>query len=232
MGHPPPHLACLAQHSRVEIKEKASMIEAITAIVGQDIEMANRYKVLSDGGKSELFFAVEKTGFCTRQAKQCCPDCAPWDLDILYTEGGANTVAYSLRRDPTCTCLCFNRPSIEVQDVIVGKRIGSVTDPFACLALDFTLRGEDLSPALKVNFPIVDAQSGSDVGHVQKRVPGCCKFLLASDVDNYKVDFSGVENPDLKALILAFSIFLDFRYFSDSGNDDDGGLMARIIPKE
>jgi len=229
------------------------MIEAITAIVGQDIEMANRYKVLSDGGKSELFFAVEKTGFCTRQAKQCCPDCAPWDLDILYTEGGANTVAYSLRRDPTCTCLCFNRPSIEVQDVIVGKRIGSVTDPFACLALDFTLRGEDLSPALKasggccqwglccplpcgpcaeVNFPIVDAQSGSDVGHVQKRVPGCCKFLLASDVDNYKVDFSGVENPDLKALILAFSIFLDFRYFSDSGNDDDGGLMARIIPKE
>mmetsp|Transcript_15308 Transcript_15308/g.43784 ORF Transcript_15308/g.43784 Transcript_15308/m.43784 type:complete len:257 (-) Transcript_15308:67-837(-) len=247
-----PHIECLMRNSKVEIKEKVNLIEAITAIIGQEVEMANKYKIFADGGENELFFAVEKTDCCTRQAKQCCPDCAPWDLDILYTEGGNNTVAYNVHRDSTCTCLCFNRPSIEVKDMVQGKSIGSVMDPFACCDLTFTMtgagdNGQDGSklkanggccqwglccplpcgPCAEVNFPITD-DSGNEVGHVQKKVPGCCKFFFAPDVQNYMVDFGNISNPDYRALVLAFSIFLDFRYFNDNSNDDEGGLLGEL----
>merc|ERR1719266_1741907 len=94
----PPHIACLMQHQKVEIKEKVNMIEALTAIIGQEIEMANKYKIFADGGNEELFYAVEETDCCMRQLKQCAPDCAPWKLDILYTQGGAQTLVYKLER--------------------------------------------------------------------------------------------------------------------------------------
>jgi len=244
----PPHLACLAQQQRVEVKEKANLIEAVTAIIGQEVEMANKYRVLSDGG-SELFYAVETTNCCVRQAKQCFPDCAPWDLDILYTEGGNSTLAFKMQRDWTCTCCCFNRPKVEMVDVTTGRKVGSIRDPFACCNLTFDINGPDddealkaeggccqwglccplpCGPCSKVDFPIVDGKTGSNVGHVQKKVPGCCKFFFAPDVDNYKIDFGGVQNPEYKALLMGLSIFIDFRYFQDNRNDDNGGIVGAL----
>merc|ERR1712176_12997 len=179
--------------------------------------MANKYKVFADGGQDELFYAVEETDCCIRQLKQCAPDCAPWKLDILYTQGGAQTLVYKLEREATCTCLCFNRPVVTVTDVAQGKKIGSIQDPFACCDLTFTIRGPDDEDALKANggccqwglccplpcgpcaevsFPISDAKTGNEVGGLVKKVPGCCKFFFAPDVENYKLDFHGVQNPD------------------------------------
>jgi len=245
-----PHSMALAQVDRVEIKEKVNMIEALTAIIGQEVEMPNRYKIFNGDTQEELFFAVEQTDFCTRQVKQCLPDCAPWKLDILYTQGGAQQPAYKLERDWTCTFCCFNRPVVTVTDAVTGEKIGSLQDPFACCDLTFTVRDSMDNAALKLNggccqwglccplpcgpcaevdFPIEDSQTGSEVGHLQKRVPSCLKFLGAPDVDNYKLDFGGVKNPQYKAMLIATSIFIDFRYFNNNSNDDNGGLVGALM---
>eukprot|EP00931_Biecheleriopsis_adriatica_P043719 TRINITY_DN24980_c0_g1_i2.p1 TRINITY_DN24980_c0_g1~~TRINITY_DN24980_c0_g1_i2.p1 ORF type:complete len:207 (-),score=20.49 TRINITY_DN24980_c0_g1_i2:88-708(-) len=206
--------------------------------------MANKYKIYAEGGEHELFYAVEQTDCCTRQMKQCVPDCAPWNLHILYTEGGANMNAFHIERPCTCTFCCFNRPKADVMDATTGLKMGSLIDPFACCDLTFTLNDANDEPVLKanggccqwglccplpcgpcaeVNFPIEDVKTGAQVGNIQKRVPGCCKWCIAPDVDNYHIDFGGVQDPQYKALILTLSIFMDFRYFNENPNDDESG---------
>lgn len=246
-GGPGPYEA-LQMVSKIEVKEKANWLEAITAIIGQEIEMANKYQIFDESGQ-ELFYAVEQTDCCTRQAKQCLPDCAPWNLDILYTQGGARQLSFKMQRDWTCTCCCFNRPVVEIVDVMSGNKIGSMQDPFACCDLTFTIRDPNDNPQIKavggccqwglccplpcgpcaeVNFPLEDSSSGQPVGHIQKKVPGCCKFLLAPDVDNYKVDFGGIKSPQSKAMVMGLTIFMDFRYFNENSNDDEGGLLGAM----
>jgi len=238
-----PHLDCLAQHQKIEVKEKASFIEALTAAFGMEFEMANKYQIFNDGGTEELFYAVEKTDCCTRNAKQSCPDCAPWNLEILHHGGGGMYApAFHMERPFSCTCLCFNRPTVDIIDVMNGgQKIGSIVDPFACCDLTFKLRDEKdedvlfakggccqlglicplpCGPCAEVNFEVTDAKTGSQVGSVTKKVPGCCKFLFASDVDNYYIDFGGVTEPRWKAMLMGLSIFIDFRYFSDNENDN------------
>jgi len=238
--------ACLEQHSSVEIKEKVNYVEAITAALGMELEMANKYKVFASGGEQELFYAVEQTEFCTRQLKNCCPDCAPWHLHVLYTEGGGNQVAYELNRDCTCTCCCFNRPVVEIKDA-TGAKVGSIRDPFACCDLTFTLRDSadaevlkakggccqwglccplPCGPCSRVEFDIVDASSGDSVGSVRKQVPSCLKWLIADNVDNYKVDFGGVKNSQWKMMLIALGIFMDYRYFNENSNNEAGGIVG------
>eukprot|EP00933_Yihiella_yeosuensis_P052237 TRINITY_DN50264_c0_g1_i1.p1 TRINITY_DN50264_c0_g1~~TRINITY_DN50264_c0_g1_i1.p1 ORF type:complete len:286 (+),score=74.16 TRINITY_DN50264_c0_g1_i1:112-969(+) len=244
-----PGLACLSQHNKIEVREKANWVEALTAIMGQEVEMPNRYNVFADGGRDELFFAAEQTNCCNRNLKQCFPDCAPWDLHVLYTHRGNQMKAFHVERPWTCTCCCFNRPIMTVTDAISGEKLGSLKDPFACCNYTFAVRDPadevvlnangnccqcglccpcPCGPCAEVNFPITDARSGEKVGYVQKKVPGCCKFFLASDVDNYYVDFGGVQDPKYKALLMALAIFIDFRYFNENRADDQGGVAGAM----
>jgi len=243
-----PHYDALASLPKVYVKEKVNILEAVTAIIGQEVEMANKYSIQDESG-SEVFFAVEQTSCCMRQVKQCAPDCAPWNVTIALTQGGQNQKAFELKRDFSCTCLCFNRPVVDVIDATSGDKIGSIKDPCACCDLTFALRGPDDNTALKavggccqwglccplpcgpcatVSFPVKDASSGEEVGKLEKKVPGCCKFFFAPDVDNFDVDFGGVQSPQYKALLIALAIFMDFRYFNENPNDDEGGVMGAM----
>lgn len=207
--------------------------------------MANKYKIMSGG--REIFFAVEKTDCLTRQVKQCLPDCAPWNLDIMYTEGGYNQPAFTMKRDWTCTCCCFNRPVVVMQDATTGRPIGSITDPFACCDLTFAIRDPEdnvmikanggccqwglccplpCGPCAEVEFPLEDANSGNQIGRLKKKVPGCLHWLLAPDVDHFDVDLGAVADPNWKALVMGLAIFMDFRYFNENPNDDQGGLLG------
>lgn len=237
-------LAILQQVQGVEVQEKANLIEAVTALLGHEIEMPNRYRILDQQG-AEIMYAVEKTDFCTRQMKNCgMGDCSPWEVDILYTYGGVQQKAFSLQRPCTFTCCCLNRPEMTMTDATNGAVVGKMVDPCSCCDLTFTMQDPEGNEVLKgkggccqcgmccplpcgpcseVNFPIVDAQSGDDVGHIQKKVPSCLKFLFASDVDNYKVEFGKVQNPNYKAMLIAMAIFIDFRYFNDNKNDENNG---------
>jgi len=241
-----PALQCLQKLTSVEVQEKANLLEAATALLGVEVEMANRYRILAGEGQDqqEVLYAVEETDFFTRQVKQCCPDCAPWKLKILYTEGGGSDVAFMMDRDWTATCCCFNRPKVEIKDAVSQESLGSISDPFACCDLTFTVKDAgdaDLvkvkggccqpglmcplpfGPCKEVHFDMEDATSGAKVGRMSKQVPSCLKWCFAGDVDNYKLEFGDVSDPRTKALLLALTIFVDFRYFSDNGADNSQG---------
>lgn len=233
-----------------EISEKASAIEALSALAGagQEFEMPNKYKVKGPDGK-QIFFIVESTGCCGRQLKSCLGDCAPWDVDFrVINEQGEAEEAYKLNRPATCTCLCCNRPTVTITEAESGKEIATLKDPFACCDLTFSIMDEDgdqamtveggccqwglcmplpCGPCAEVNFEVKD-QDGNDVGHIRKKVPSCLKFLASPDVDNYEVDMSGIndayESPKLEAMkvaLMAISVFIDFRYFNENENAED-----------
>ncbi|CAK0825867.1 unnamed protein product, partial [Prorocentrum cordatum] len=85
----PPAVQAMRGVSRIEVQEKVNAIEAGAALLGQEVEMPNRYAVIDGATHQQVFFAVEQTGFVQRQLKQCFGDCTPWNLDIFYTGRGA-----------------------------------------------------------------------------------------------------------------------------------------------
>merc|ERR1712232_695589 len=242
MGSPYDALAGL---DRVEVQEKANLVQALTAVIGVEVDMANKYKILDENGQ-EYFFAVEQTDFCTRQMKRGqCADCVGWNADVLYTFGGASQQFLHMSRDHSCTCCCFNRPVVDITDVASGQKIGSIKDPFACCDLTFTLmdaQDNDVlyakggccqlglfcplpcGPCSEVHFDVTDAASDQIVGHVTKKVPNCLKWLIPGEsVDNYHVDFQKVQHPQWKAMLMVLSVFIDFRYFSETQDPSDIG---------
>lgn len=228
--------------SCVKIKEKANLIEAASALLGQEIEMANKYKIKDRDSGADLFYAVEQTDCITRQLKQCFGDCAAWNLDIMYIGGGGAEQAMKMEKPWTCTFCCFNRPTVTVSDYNSGEVLGMVADPWTCCSLNFTMKdaGENplvtanggccqwglclplpCGPCAEVNFDL-QGPGGDSVGLLQKKVPGCLKFFLAPDVDNYTIRFdsNGPWDGKTKALTMAMAIFMDFRIFSNNPNDD------------
>jgi len=244
-----PHLQVMSNFEGLQIKEKANKIEAITALIGQEIEMPNKYRIFDQTGERELFYAVEKTDFITRQLKQCFPSCSPWSVDIFYTETGDRTLAYHLERPWSFTAFGLNRPVVDVIDVPAGRKIGKITQPCTCFNMSFAITNEDgaipltvdggccqpglccplpCGPCSVVHFDVLDAKA-QPVGSLKKKLPGCCSWFFAPDVDNYHLDFPRVPEAKNRVLLMALAIFMDFRYFSNNKNDeggDTGGLLG------
>lgn len=217
------------------------MVEALSAAAGQELEMPNKYKVLSEDGK-QLFFIHETTDICSRNMKMmCCNDCGGWNVDfrVINQQNEAET-AFILKRPWTCTCCCFNRPTVSLQDTDENE-LATMTDPCNCMDMTFTISGGDegddmyvkggccqmglccplpCGPCAEVHFS-VENEDGDEVGHITKKVPSCLKFLASPDVDNYELDMSGISDPIKKAALIAVSVFIDFRYFSHNENADD-----------
>lgn len=240
----------LASLPRVEVREKADMIQAVTALIGVEVDMANKYQVIDPNGQ-QVFYVVETTDFCTRNLKRGgCADCVGWNADVLFTAGGQQSQFLHMSRDHSCTFLCFNRPIVDIIDVTTQRTIGKIQDPFACCDLTFHLMDENEQPVLQakggccqwglccplpcgpcasVAFDIVDATTGDKVGEIEKKVPSCLKFLMpGADIDNYHVDFNGVTHPEWKAVVMLLSVFIDFRYFSETQDPQDVGDTGLI----
>merc|ERR1719270_1929089 len=91
-GMPPPQMGMgmtgmqhLGTINAIDVQEKANWLQEATAMLGEEIQMANRYFVLDRAG-NRLFYAVERTDCCKRQMQNgCCHDCAAWEVDVLYT---------------------------------------------------------------------------------------------------------------------------------------------------
>jgi hypothetical protein len=131
--------------------------------------------------------------------------------------------------------------------------LGSITDPCNCCGMDLTATdpaGNTLfsanggccqmgtwcplpcGPCSKVEYDLQDA-NGNSIGVLKKQVPSCLKFFFAPDVQDYEVDFGNSPvwtNPMNKALMVGLAIFMDFRYFNDNTNDNDGkGPMGGLM---
>mmetsp|Transcript_54166 Transcript_54166/g.155624 ORF Transcript_54166/g.155624 Transcript_54166/m.155624 type:complete len:251 (-) Transcript_54166:100-852(-) len=235
--------------NNVIIKEKVNLIEAASALLGQEIEMANKYKIQNRDTGEDIFYAVEQTSCLTRQLKQCCGDCAGWDLDILFIAQGMSMPAMKMSKPWTATFLCCNRPVVEVLDAQSGMPMGSITDPCMCFNMKFVVNdmyGNPVvfadggccqpgvwlplpcGPCSEISFDLIHPDSGSKIGELKKKVPGCLKFFLAPDVDNYIVQFYPGWDGRSKALVLALAIFMDFRLFSENPNDDDDSRVDQL----
>jgi len=235
----------LAAMPAIDVKERANWIQEVTALLGDEIEMANKYQVLDAAG-NQFFYAVERTDCCRRQCQNgICSDCTSWEVDVLYTPpGGLMQNFLRLQRPCSCVCCCINRPTADVIDATTGQKIGSFRDPCTCCSLRFQVRDATDADVLNVNggcccsqpgmfcpmpcgpcaevgFAVEDAQSGQEVAQIRKRVPSCLTWLVAPDVDNYHVTFGQIQNPTWKAIILAQTIFMDFRYFNNNRNQQN-----------
>lgn len=229
----------------IEVQEQANFMQEFTAMIGLEIEMANKYRVLDQAG-NQLYYAVERTSCCKRQLQQgCCHDCAPWEVDVLYTPPGeANQLFLAMRRPCQLTCCCINRPVADVIDQTTNQKIGSFRDPCTCCSLKFHIRDASdnevllvdggccccqpgiwcpwpCGPCAEVVFDVKDMTHHGKIAEVKKRVPSCCTWLFAPDVDNYHVSFGEVSNPQWKAILLALTIFMDFRYFNTNRNNEE-----------
>jgi len=164
----------------------------------------------------------------------------------MFSSATGGETAFKMVKDCTyCTFLCFNRPVTKVYDSS-GNLLGSIKDPCACIPTNMTFTVNDADgngviwaesgccqwgiccpmpcgPCKHVDFPLKD-RSGSNVGKMRKKMKGCFKMMCCSicfdDVENYKISFEGVRDPRQKALVMALAIFTDFRYFSNTGDDD------------
>lgn len=230
----------------IDVQEKANAIEEVTAMLGMEVELANRYHVLDRAG-NKLFYAVETTDCCKRQMQNtCCRDCVAWDVDVFYTPPQAlHQTFVKLSRPCQFSCCCFSRPIAQVIDQTTNQKLGSFRDPCTCCQLNFQIRDPEdrevlrvnggfccfqpgfwcplpCGPCSKVSFSVEDAESGQRVATLSKHVPSILGWCCAPDVDNYKVDFDKVQAPEWKALLLALAIFMDFRYFNTNRNAEAG----------
>jgi len=175
-----------------------------------------------------------------------CPDCAPFEVDIDYLGWTSNeNGALTMKKDCSCTCCCINRPVVDMFDK-QGHKIGSIKDPCALCPGNMTFEIRDhndeallyaesglcqwglccpmpCGPCKKVEFPVKDT-SGNEVGKMEKHMKGCLKTCLCSicyeDVENYKVYAKNIKDARAKTLLMGLAIFTDFRYFSNTGDDE------------
>lgn len=206
-------------------------------------------------GWDDKFYGAEQSNMCLRNLKQCFGDCTAWSLNIYYREGVnvKDQLAFKMERPCTLTCCCFMRPKAYMTMEEPGKPsrpIGSLRDPCDCSSTGLGIEIYDASDELAytvdsgfcpmgywcplpwvptfrdITMTIRDREK-KECGKITKRVPSMFKFLIAPDVDDYHVVWPGVENPEHRALLMAATMFLDFRYFNDNSNDESGRKAAR-----
>jgi len=78
-----------------------------------------------------------------------------------------------------------------------------------------------------VTFRIEDVTTHEHVATITKQVPSAFAWCFAPDLDNYKIDFDKVQAKEWKALLLALTIFMDFRYFNTNRNEQEGERRRR-----
>jgi hypothetical protein len=257
IGLRPGPLECLAGVDAIEIKEKVQFLEAFSAWLGHEIEMANKYVITAKGGRDSLFYVAETTGFLGRNMKSCFGDCVPWSADVWYAQALGKERAYELEMLPGCSCCCFCfRPYVEMREADLedgsnGAVVGAIRSDFPLFCgPNFTVLNHEgtevltafagccqcgywcpcpCGPCKTMDFAVTDVESGDLVATLTKKVPGLLSFLFASDVDNYDVDFHAVQSPTNRALLMALTLFIDFRFFNQNASPGMAKKAAEVV---
>jgi len=248
VGQPMGPAQALASVPGLQVRERASLVQDVTALLGTEVQMRNRYQVL-DGIGNQHFFAIERTDCCRRQLQDsCCKDCAGWEVDVLWTPPGQYMQPFlQIRKPMQCVCCWCCRPSAQVVDVSRGveRRIGSFEDPCTCFNYNFQLKDEadgdvllveggccqpavwcplPCGPCAQMDFTVRDAAHGGPVAHIQKVVPSIFMYCFSPETDNYHLQFEQVGHPDWRAMLLAFTIYTDFRFFNSHKQAEQQGV--------
>jgi hypothetical protein len=240
-------------HSHITVKQKVSKIEAITAMMGDEFERPNKYKIV-DERDHEIFFAQEMTGCCRRQLMATgLGPCMSWEVRFFHTAGGNREHVFDLHKPWQLSFCCINQPKAFLQDPD-GTHFGYMQEPCCCASMcpKYTVHGPNdetlivaksspcqlglwfpmpCGPCSRIEFDMADAD-GNNLGKVTKKIPCgkcCCAFLApGQDVDYYHVDLTALRSAHMKALVMALTVFIDFRMMAkeedeEHHKDDQGG---------
>eukprot|EP00499_Haloplacidia_sp_CaronLabIsolate_P015243 CAMPEP_0196781192 /NCGR_PEP_ID=MMETSP1104-20130614/9219_1 /TAXON_ID=33652 /ORGANISM="Cafeteria sp., Strain Caron Lab Isolate" /LENGTH=313 /DNA_ID=CAMNT_0042151413 /DNA_START=32 /DNA_END=973 /DNA_ORIENTATION=+ len=239
MGYQPPvggmdMWQVLATLRGVIVKQQIELLEVLTGC-----ETQNRYRVYAmnpDGTMGgELLYAHEKSGCLERQ---CCGSMREFDMFIDTIINGQNWIR--LHRPFKCTCLCMNRPVLDVLDP-AGNVLGGVMQPWACCDTNFLVRRQDGSvafeikgrccqagrfcrcpcaPCNRVVFEVFRPGSAAQVAEIAREWSGCVKESF-TDADKFSCVFPDDATPHEKALLMASIILLDFVLFERKQNNNN-----------
>lgn len=234
----------LAKHSRLQLRQQRQWLEAMSGF-----EKNNKY-CLRDAAGNDIFFIKENSTCAERTFSGCCGGlCKQWRMDIFLlgpqgVAGGLHTMTPFMHLERPChaTCMCMNRPEVQVTDAESKMKIGTIREPFTCCNLKFEVLNHADEPTLNVegcccqpgllcpcpcdgvpcqliDFPITDIKSGGAVAKIEKkwRLGDMCP--CAGEWDDYWIDFGDAKNPDFKILFLVTAIFIQMRFF-DRRNDN------------
>ena len=233
------------------VKQKFELLEVLTGC-----ETQNKYTVFACdvAGNREglpLFKCKERSGWCNRN---CLPgDCRKFKMEVTHDSGGRlpfdGLPFLTMDRPFECTCLCLNRPFIEVNYSENGQNIylGKVVHEFNICEMFFSVFDKTNTLVYEIRGTIWQIgvynrkqnncacckscqqaflfirdvkQGGRRVGIIEKRGRGFTELI--SDADNFSVLFPIKASAEERTLIMAACLLLDFRYFeSNPGNNNN-----------
>jgi len=226
----------------VFIKQKLEMLEIVSGC-----ETENKYHVFAmdkNGNKKgrKIFKCKERSSCCARQCLSGA--CRPFSMEIntlIRGEDDDYEPFLHLERPCKCTCLCFQRPEVQVMLVEGGRNeyLGKIIDPWNWCNMEFKVYDKDnakkytiegsccqlgvwcrcpCEPCQTIDFD-VKSPSGEVISSLQKRTAGCVQSAV-SDADNFALNFPPNSTLVDKALLMSAVLFLDFRHFEVNQNRD------------
>mmetsp|Transcript_15962 Transcript_15962/g.36552 ORF Transcript_15962/g.36552 Transcript_15962/m.36552 type:complete len:297 (+) Transcript_15962:51-941(+) len=234
-------MAELEQHDRMQIQEMRQWLEAFTGY-----ERNNRYVIRNDQGQNK-FFVQEKSScfernFCHGDCKAWRMDVYHLGHGELSEEFQDKTPFIHLERPFTLTLCCYERPKVIVTDMNTGAQLGEIHEPFGlCRPFQLQVRsptGQDVLhteaqcfqpglclplpcegiPCNTVDFPVLDAQNGQQVAHIEKQWKWGDFCKCHKDWDKFDVDFPGM-NSENKGMLLATALSIQMRWFDKRNGD-------------
>ena len=97
-------------------------------------------------------------------------------------------------------------PTINVRDV-GGNQVFTIVSDFCQCSC-----GED------IEYRIMSMQ-GEEIGNITKQYNGFCKEVF-TDADNFVINFPVGVDMNMKALLLAAALMIDFLFFETKSNDN------------
>jgi len=238
--------ARLEERGGIFIKQRFDWEEAFSGCEQENVYYV--YGLTKDGEKKGnlLFKCKEKSSCCARMCLS--GECRPFVVTVSTVDKDFeeldNEPFIKIERPCKCTCYCFNRPEITVTHVSGGKDeyIGKVVDPFQLCNLVLNVYSKDhghkytvdgsccqlgiwckcpCEPCQEINFDIKGAD-GTRLSELKKKSAGCLKAAM-SDADNFSLVFPADATKEDKAVLLAATLFLDFRHFEENPQQQKKG---------
>ncbi|KAM3136666.1 hypothetical protein pb186bvf_011302 [Paramecium bursaria] len=225
-------LSTLNDLEGIYIRQKFLVIEALTGC-----QTPNVYNVFAGNEKGHQ--VGNKPIFQCREKSECLQrifllaNCRAFEINVKQDDSH-DQVVLKFDRDCRCTCLCFNRPHMDVKLISKSRQenIGRIVCPFYWCDKGVHVHGQGDELRYKIiagccqlgnwcfcscqacqtiQFDVYDA-SHQKVGELWKRSAGCIKQCLDS-TDNFEIQFPPNATGSDKALLMASAIFIDYMYF-------------------
>ena len=231
----------------VIIKQQAELFEAITGC-----ETANRYHVLGNvaGCFKYLFKCVERSSFCMRNF--CPSNVREFNMDIYHAvssvmTGNLQGKFANAYRPCKCTCLCCNRPEINVTLGADNRFIGKIKHIWTCCDPEFEVYNPQgikyfvradccqcgllcannfcgkMSTAV---FDILQPGSANVIANITKMSAQSFSEMV-TDADSYQISFPPGATAEDKLLLIALGLMIDYQYFETDSSENNTHHVRR-----